>query len=63
MKIKVLLCCFFSVCVDVSNAQSPFLSGLGTTQDGGSPHLGCSKGICEMLFLSPDPSRSVVSLG
>ena len=64
MKITVLLCCFFFQCVLLcSNAQSPFLVVLGTTQDGGSPHLGCSKKCCEMLFSSPDPSRKVVSLG
>ena len=64
MKMKVLLCCFFFQGVLLySNAQSPFLVVLGTTQDGGSPHLGCSKKCCEMLFSSPDPSRKVVSLG
>ena len=64
MKIKVLLCCFFFQGVLLcSNAQSPFLVVLGTTQDGGSPHLGCSKKCCEILFSSPDPSRKVVSLG
>ena len=61
---KVLICCCFFQCVLLySSAQSPFLVVLGTTQDGGSPHLGCSKKCCEMLFSSPDPSRKVVSLG
>ncbi len=36
---------------------------LGTVQDGGSPHIGCSRSCCAGLFQSPDPARKVVSLG
>ncbi|MBT8231922.1 MAG: MBL fold metallo-hydrolase [Saprospiraceae bacterium] len=36
---------------------------LGTTQDGGSPHIGCKKTCCEDLFKNPDKTRKVVSLG
>ncbi|GGG51542.1 hypothetical protein GCM10011414_21400 [Croceivirga lutea] len=36
---------------------------LGTLQDGGSPHIGCSKSCCTLLFENPDPTRKVVSLG
>lgn len=36
---------------------------LGTVQDGGSPHIGCKKECCKTLFLEPDPTRKVVSLG
>lgn len=36
---------------------------LGTTQDGGSPHIGCKKNCCKELFLNSDHSRKVVSLG
>lgn len=36
---------------------------LGTVQDGGSPHIGCTKGCCRDLFLNPDKNRKVVSLG
>jgi pyrroloquinoline quinone biosynthesis protein B len=36
---------------------------LGTVQDGGSPHIGCSKECCRDLFISPDKNRKVVSLG
>lgn len=36
---------------------------LGTVQDGGSPHIGCSRSCCAGLFKTPDPSRKVVSLG
>jgi pyrroloquinoline quinone biosynthesis protein B len=36
---------------------------LGTVQDGGSPHIGCSKACCQDLFDRPDPERMVVSLG
>lgn len=36
---------------------------LGTTQDAGSPQIGCKKACCAALFDQPDPSRKVVSLG
>lgn len=36
---------------------------LGNVQDGGSPHIGCTKECCQELFLHPDPTRRVVSLG
>ena len=36
---------------------------LGTVQDGGSPHIGCSRACCAPLYLNPDPARKVVALG
>lgn len=36
---------------------------LGTIQDGGSPHIGCTKPCCKNLFSNPDKTRMVVSLG
>jgi len=36
---------------------------LGTVQDAGSPQIGCKKDCCKDLFLHPDKSRKVVSLG
>src|SRR5476649_757463 len=36
---------------------------LGTIQDGGSPHIGCTKDCCKYLFTHPDYRRKVVSLG
>jgi pyrroloquinoline quinone biosynthesis protein B len=36
---------------------------LGSIQDAGSPQTGCSKDCCRDLFLHPDKSRRVVSLG
>ena len=44
-------------------SQSPFIVVLGTTQDAGSPQIGCIKKCCSDLFKNPDPSRNVVSLG
>jgi len=43
--------------------DTPFLIVLGTVQDGGSPHIGCTKECCKELFSHPDPTRKVVSLG
>lgn len=42
---------------------SPFIVVLGTVQDAGSPHIGCTKHCCAGLFQNPDPTRKVVSLG
>lgn len=36
---------------------------LGTIQDAGSPHIGCTKDCCKNLFLNPDNYRKVVSVG
>lgn len=36
---------------------------LGNVQDGGSPHIGCKKSCCKLLFENPDKDRKVVSLG
>ena len=36
---------------------------LGTVQDGGAPHIGCTKSCCAPLWKEPDPSLKVVSLG
>ncbi len=46
-------------------AQEPSVSlvVLGTVQDGGSPHIGCRKECCALLFQKPDPRRKVVALG
>ncbi|MBT9483576.1 MBL fold metallo-hydrolase [Sediminibacterium sp.] len=44
------------------NAQ-PSIVVLGTTQDAGSPQIGCTKDCCKNLFNQPDHSRQVVSLG
>ncbi len=46
-----------------NNMEAPSLIILGTLQDGGSPHIGCSRSCCKDLFLHPDPKRKVVSLG
>lgn len=43
-------------------AQDIELLVLGTTQDGGSPHISCFKKCCTNLFENPDPERRVVSL-
>ena len=36
---------------------------LGTTQDAGSPQIGCKKSCCKALFDHPDETRKVTSLG
>ncbi|MCW3464425.1 MBL fold metallo-hydrolase [Chitinophaga nivalis] len=41
----------------------PSLIVLGNVQDGGSPHIGCTKACCRDLFRQPDPTRMVAALG
>ncbi len=47
----------------LAQKDSVSLIVLGTVQDGGSPHIGCTKDCCAALFENPDPNRMVVSLG
>lgn len=42
---------------------TPSIIVLGNVQDGGSPHIGCIKACCKDLFINPDPTRMVSSLG
>jgi pyrroloquinoline quinone biosynthesis protein B len=42
---------------------TPSIIILGNVQDGGSPHIGCTKACCKDLFEHPDPTRMVSSLG
>jgi len=48
---------------DIKPVKDLSLVVLGTAQDAGSPQIGCKKDCCKDLFLHPDPSRKVVSLG
>ena len=48
---------------EVAERTGVWLTILGTVQDGGSPHIGCEKDCCKELFLHPDKTRKVVSLG
>ena len=69
MLLFLLLSCYASqekkVTTNATNTtiNATSLIVLGTLQDGGSPHIGCKKECCKALFLQPDPSRKVVSLG
>ena len=46
-----------------STLKSPSIVILGTIQDAGSPHIGCSKKCCDSLFKNDNFTRKVVSLG
>jgi len=59
-------------CQDVKTAKEEVVDSkkegiqlvvLGTVQDGGAPHIGCTKKCCERLWKQPDESLKVVSLG
>lgn len=43
--------------------KGPSLVVLGNVQDGGSPHIGCTKSCCKSLFQNPDKTRMVSALG
>ncbi len=45
------------------NSKSISLILLGTTQDAGSPQIGCKKKCCIHLFNTPNKDRQVVALG
>jgi len=61
LSIIAFLICSFSCAAQEKTGVS--LLVLGTAQDGGSPHVGCSKDCCSHLFTLPDNTRKVVSLG
>ncbi|MBK9961218.1 MAG: MBL fold metallo-hydrolase [Saprospiraceae bacterium] len=71
--ISSLLVCLFFACHQKKDIfspnktnlpiKNPYLIILGTTQDAGSPQSGCKKDCCKYLYLHPDPTRKVVSLG
>ena len=44
------------------NAGQPYVQVLGTAQDGGYPHMGCTKKCCEMAWKSDSMKKYVVSL-
>lgn len=46
-----------------ASAQEVELMVLGTLQDGGMPHIGCTQEACVKLIKAPDPTKKVVSLG
>ena len=60
---NIALFFFLSINCYCQESSSPFLIILGTVQDAGSPHAGCSKKCCEDLFENPIASRKVVSIG
>ena len=60
----VLICnALLMLSVLPDSADLPAIIVLGTIQDAGSPHAGCTKDCCKNLFSKPDPTRMVVSLG
>jgi len=44
------------------SGQDPYIIVLGITQDGGYPHMGCTKECCKTAWENPSMRRNVVSL-
>lgn len=68
MRLLVLLLIFpgwsvFGQPAGTKDKPGVVLEVLGTVQDGGSPHIGCTRACCSGLINRPDPDRMVVSLG
>ena len=63
---RVLLLCLLLACCSVANGQvqqgAPYLLVLGTAQDGGYPHMGCTKQCCTRAWNDASLKRYVVSL-
>ena len=49
--------------INLPPQPTPFLVVLGNVQDGGSPHIGCTKSCCAVLWKNPDSQRKVTCLG
>lgn len=58
-----LMYCISLFCSCTAQEAKVSLVILGTVQDAGSPHIGCKKACCSLLFDQPDATRKVVSLG
>lgn len=63
MCILLLISALSTLLIQSEQNISPSLVVLGTLQDAGSPHAGCTKDCCKALFNHPDPTRMVVALG
>ena len=57
-----LLLSFASFCVHAQNQDQPYILTLGIAQDGGYPHLGCTKQCCNQAWLNDSMKRGVVCL-
>lgn len=63
--IRILLCISFMFCfvgVQAQKNEPPYILVLGVAQDGGYPHLGCTRACCTMAWKDESMRRYVVSL-
>lgn len=60
--IYCLLLILSSLSVNAQNENKPYVIVLGVAQDGGYPHMGCSKQCCNKAWTDPSMKRNVVSL-
>ena len=59
---KYILICFLILPLPLSAQENPYIIVLGTAQDGGYPHMGCTKECCNKAWEDPTMRRNVVSL-
>jgi pyrroloquinoline quinone biosynthesis protein B len=59
---RYLLLLFILLPLELDAREQPFIIVLGVAQDGGYPHMGCTKECCESAWEDPSMRRNVVSL-
>lgn len=59
---KYILICFLILPLPLIAQENPYIIVLGTAQDGGYPHMGCTKECCTKAWEDPTMRRNVVSL-
>ena len=59
----ISLCLIHADAVAQNGAGEVTLVVLGNVQDGGYPHIGCTREDCRNLFLRPASGHHVVALG
>ena len=59
---RYLLLLFMLLPLELDAREQPYIIVLGVAQDGGYPHMGCTKECCNSAWENPSMRRNVVSL-
>ena len=59
---RYLLLLFILLPLELDAREQPYIIVLGIAQDGGYPHMGCTKDCCQAAWEDPSMRRNVVSL-
>src|SRR5262245_36059173 len=61
-KCAVFICCFVFSLRGIAQNDEPYVLILGIAQDGGYPHIGCTKEHCRIAWENDSLARNVVSI-